>query len=64
MGLGAQLTAWPEGFVTQLADRGFFVIYYDNRDIGLSTKFEGLPNMPALFTGDGSSATYLIGEEP
>jgi pimeloyl-ACP methyl ester carboxylesterase len=60
MGLGAQLTAWPEGFVDQLAGRGFFVIMYDNRDVGLSTKFEGLPDLTALFTGDGASAPYLI----
>jgi pimeloyl-ACP methyl ester carboxylesterase len=60
MGLGGQLTAWPDGFVDLLVARGFFVIRYDNRDIGLSTTFEGLPEMTALFTGDGSSAPYLI----
>ncbi len=52
MGLGAQLTAWPEGFVDGLRGRGFFLIRFDNRDCGLSTKFEGLPDMTALFTGD------------
>jgi pimeloyl-ACP methyl ester carboxylesterase len=60
MGLGAQLIAWPEGFVDGLRDRGFFVIRYDNRDSGLSTKFEGLPDLTALFTGDASSAPYLV----
>jgi pimeloyl-ACP methyl ester carboxylesterase len=60
MGLGAQLTAWPDGFVDQLAARGFYVIRYDNRDTGLSTKFEGLPNIAALFSGDVSSASYSI----
>jgi pimeloyl-ACP methyl ester carboxylesterase len=60
MGLGAQLTAWPDGFVDQLVSRGFHVIRYDNRDVGLSTKFEGMPDIPALFTGDTSSATYTI----
>src|SRR5215203_3329263 len=39
MGLGAQLTDWPDDFVTGLADRGFRVIRFDNRDIGLSTEF-------------------------
>jgi pimeloyl-ACP methyl ester carboxylesterase len=50
MGLGAQMTAWPEAFCRQLADRGFFVIRFDNRDVGLSTKFEaaGTPNLMAL----------------
>ena len=61
MGLGAQLITWPEGFVDGLRQRGFFIIRFDNRDSGLSTKFEGLPDVMALFTGtDLSSAPYLI----
>jgi pimeloyl-ACP methyl ester carboxylesterase len=36
-GLGVQLTWWPAGFRYALADRGFFVIRYDNRDAGKST---------------------------
>ena len=39
MGLGAQLTIWPDAFFQGLAKRGFFVIRYDNRDTGLSTDF-------------------------
>ena len=50
MGLGGQLTAWPEGFVDGLRDRGFFVIRFDNRDSGLSTKFEGLPDLTSIVT--------------
>jgi pimeloyl-ACP methyl ester carboxylesterase len=61
MGLGAQLTTWPEGFVDGLRRRGFFVIRFDNRDSGLSTKFEGIPDIAALFTGaDLSSVSYRI----
>ena len=61
MGLGAQLTTWPDGFVDGLRQRGFFVIRYDNRDSGLSTKFDGVPDIMALFTGtDLSSAPYRI----
>ncbi len=60
MGLGGQLTAWPEGFVDGLRARGFFLIRFDNRDCGLSTKFDGLPDMTALFTGDPSSAPYRV----
>jgi pimeloyl-ACP methyl ester carboxylesterase len=60
MGLGAQLTAWPEGFVQGLRDRGYFLIRFDNRDCGLSTKWEGVPDIMALLAGDGSSAPYLI----
>ncbi len=40
MGLGAQLIAWPEGFVDLLVAKGFRVIRFDNRDIGLSTKID------------------------
>src|SRR5438270_13689775 len=39
MGLGAQLTIWPDAFVRALADQGFYVIRFDNRDVGLSTDF-------------------------
>jgi pimeloyl-ACP methyl ester carboxylesterase len=38
MGLGMQLTAWPDEFCQGLAHRGFRVIRFDNRDTGLSTK--------------------------
>ena len=41
MGLGAQMTLWPDELVEALATRGFRVIRYDNRDIGLSQKMEG-----------------------
>ena len=46
MGLGAQLTLWPEELVEALVARGYYVIRYDNRDIGLSQKFTdgGVPN--------------------
>lgn len=47
MGLGAQLLLWEEEFCSELVERGHFVIRYDNRDVGLSTKLEdaGEPNM-------------------
>ena len=41
MGLGAQMTLWPDELVEGLVQRGFRVIRYDNRDIGLSQKMEG-----------------------
>ena len=40
MGLGMQLLGWPEALVELLAQAGFRVIRFDNRDIGLSTKFD------------------------
>jgi pimeloyl-ACP methyl ester carboxylesterase len=60
MGLGAQLISWPDEFVDGLRRRGFFVIRYDNRDSGLSTTFEGLPDFTALFAGDPASASYRV----
>ncbi|MEY2398966.1 MAG: hypothetical protein QOJ00_2140 [Actinomycetota bacterium] len=39
MGHGAQLVSWPAEFLEALAASGYFVIAYDNRDVGLSTKF-------------------------
>ena len=46
-GLGSQLLAWSEEICQKLAENGFFVIKFDNRDVGLSTKFEdaGIPDM-------------------
>jgi pimeloyl-ACP methyl ester carboxylesterase len=41
MGFGAQLVAWPRGFCERLAAGGRFVIAFDNRDCGLSSKLEG-----------------------
>jgi pimeloyl-ACP methyl ester carboxylesterase len=38
MGLGMQLTAWPPALVAGLAERGYRVIRFDNRDIGLSSR--------------------------
>ncbi|MGB6118860.1 MAG: alpha/beta hydrolase, partial [Mesorhizobium sp.] len=43
MGLGTQMIAWSEAFCTDLAARGFRVIRFDNRDIGLSQKMENAP---------------------
>lgn len=47
MGLGGQLTLWPDEFVDALNERGFRTIRYDNRDVGLSTRFDaaGVPNI-------------------
>ncbi|MGI8904548.1 MAG: alpha/beta fold hydrolase [Solirubrobacteraceae bacterium] len=41
MGFGTQLIGWPFGFHERLADGGRFVITFDNRDCGLSAKFDG-----------------------
>lgn len=60
MGLGAQLTLWPIELVEALVARGFRVIRYDNRDIGLSTKFDaaGVPDIPKMMM------SLMMGEKP
>ena len=47
MGLGMQLTAWPDDLLTALVDQGLRPITFDNRDIGLSSKLDasGVPNL-------------------
>ena len=47
MGLGAQMTLWPIELIEALTARGYYVIRYDNRDIGLSEKFghAGVPDV-------------------
>ena len=47
MGLGMQLVAWHEDFVAQLVAQGFRVFRFDNRDVGLSQRFDhaGVPNL-------------------
>ena len=60
MGLGFQLIHWDPEFCRRLADRGFHVIRFDNRDVGLSTKIHGgpKPNPLAAFAGFSGSASY------
>ena len=50
MGLGSQMIFWPNSFIKRLIDAGFFVIRFDNRDIGLSSKvqIDGLPRVNQL----------------
>jgi pimeloyl-ACP methyl ester carboxylesterase len=50
MGLGTQLIAWPMEFVQALTAAGYRVIRYDNRDVGLSSKFEafGVPDAASV----------------
>lgn len=47
MGLGAQMIAWPDEFIQGLVGKGFRVIHYDNRDVGMSQRMEGAvaPNL-------------------
>jgi pimeloyl-ACP methyl ester carboxylesterase len=62
MGLGAQLIHWPEEFCELLAGRGFYVVRFDNRDVGHSTKLEDapVPDLMALAAGDAGNAAYTL----
>ena len=42
MGYTAQMIVWPQDFCQQLADAGYYVIIFDNRDCGLSTHLDGV----------------------
>jgi pimeloyl-ACP methyl ester carboxylesterase len=61
-GFSQQLTAWDARFCEQLASRGFRVVRFDNRDVGLSTKLDTapLPNVAAILGGDKSTIAYSI----
>ena len=68
IGLAAQMIAWDDEFCAALAGRGFRVIRFDNRDIGLSTRLEtlGVPNLPQLFqahfAGQPVHAPYTLSD--
>ena len=64
MGLATQMIAWDEEFCLMLAERGFRVVRFDNRDIGRSTKIDsaGVPNRIDMLSGRRASAPYLLGD--
>ncbi len=68
MGLGAQMLLWEEDFCRELAARGFFVIRFDNRDVGLSTQLDagGVPNVfegiQAAMSGQPVAAPYTLAD--
>src|SRR4051794_24232033 len=64
MGLATQMIGWPDEFCAGLADRGLFVVRFDNRDIGLSTHLDdrGAPDIMAILGGDRSHAAYALAD--
>ncbi|MEW6187133.1 MAG: alpha/beta hydrolase [Thermodesulfobacteriota bacterium] len=65
-GIQQQLITWPEDFCSMLAKAGHFVIRFDHRDVGLSTKFENektpeLAEIVAAFTrGEKIKSPYTL----
>lgn len=49
-GFSAQLVGWRDGFCQTLIDRGFKVIRFDNRDVGLSQRFGGPEDLGPTYT--------------
>jgi len=64
MGLGTQMIGWDEELCALLAERGFRVIRFDNRDIGHSTMIDwaGMPRQLDLVRGRRARAAYLLGD--
>ncbi|MFO7965913.1 MAG: alpha/beta hydrolase [Desulfobacterales bacterium] len=68
IGLGCQLIYWDEPLCRRLAESGLFVIRYDNRDTGLSTRFDdaGEPDMEAimkaLMQGKSANTAYTLND--
>jgi len=67
MGLGMQRVAWPDAFVEALVARGFRVVTFDNRDVGLSTRYDqhpapGLFDMLAARLGRGPAPAYRLSD--
>jgi pimeloyl-ACP methyl ester carboxylesterase len=64
MGLGTQMLAWDEELCAMVADRGFRVIRFDNRDIGHSTMIDsaGMPGRVEMMRGRRRHAPYLLSD--
>jgi pimeloyl-ACP methyl ester carboxylesterase len=61
MGLATQMLGWHEDFCAELADRGFHVIRFDNRDCGRSQRMNGaVPSTLQLLRRDKRAAGYTL----
>lgn len=65
-GLGTQLAAWPEAYLEAFVVAGYYVVIFDNRDVGLSQKFGGVSSdsraqvIVALKEGRAPNLAYTI----
>jgi pimeloyl-ACP methyl ester carboxylesterase len=64
MGFSVQLTGWDERFCRRLASKGFRVVRFDNRDVGLSSRITSgpTPDIAKAIVGDHSSASYTLAD--
>jgi pimeloyl-ACP methyl ester carboxylesterase len=56
MGLGGQLIQWDPELCRMIAERGFHVVRFDNRDVGLSTHHDGGVDVFGLFASEASGS--------
>lgn len=62
-GLGQQKHTWPTEFAVTLAERGYRVIRFDNRDVGRSTHADFPPPRPlAVLRGGDHQRQYHLGD--
>jgi pimeloyl-ACP methyl ester carboxylesterase len=62
-GLGAQCVEWPQGLLDAFVDAGFYVIQFDNRDVGLSTKSNGESYLLSDMASDAVAVLDAVGVE-
>ena len=68
MGLSSQMVAWPDSFCQKLAQSGHWILRFDNRDVGLSSKVEsaGVPDLMAAMAayqqGQPVEAPYTLSD--
>src|SRR3954469_2619794 len=64
MGLATQMIAWHDDFCAELAERGFHVIRFDNRDVGRSTAMRDapVPSLLQLATRSRDAAAYTLSD--
>jgi pimeloyl-ACP methyl ester carboxylesterase len=64
MGLGSQMLLWQEEFCERVAERGFWVIRFDNRDVGRSTilRDKRVPTRLELASRDPRGASYTLSD--
>jgi pimeloyl-ACP methyl ester carboxylesterase len=67
-GIGGQMMGWDEELCKQWAQKGLYVIRFDNRDVGLTTKMEeaGVPDLDAVIkavkNGEKANVPYTMGD--
>ncbi|HNY65331.1 MAG TPA: alpha/beta hydrolase [Deltaproteobacteria bacterium] len=62
MGLSMQMISWEDDFCARLAHRGYWVVRFDNRDAGRSTKLDalGVPDLKTLLSGKPPAGLYTL----